>query len=171
MASPGMMQSGLSRELFESWCTDKRNGVIIAGYCVEGTLAKVSHSLRLLCCSWPELQRWQYPDRFFHWIVQVWFQKMRMEIGSRRCSQGWGINADPEWHDMIPRWLGGTISFRSIYLVLVKKKKNGKEAIWDKHMDTLIQCRKVLLMKSWRLCWGCLPDTLLIQSGWCQLKM
>ncbi len=42
MASPGMMQSGLSRELFESWCTDKRNGVIIAGYCVEGTLAKVS---------------------------------------------------------------------------------------------------------------------------------
>ncbi|XP_064603783.1 cleavage and polyadenylation specificity factor subunit 3-like [Liolophura sinensis] len=40
MASPGMMQSGLSRELFESWCTDKRNGCIIAGYCVEGTLAK-----------------------------------------------------------------------------------------------------------------------------------
>uniref|UniRef100_UPI00358E2A3F cleavage and polyadenylation specificity factor subunit 3-like n=1 Tax=Myxine glutinosa TaxID=7769 RepID=UPI00358E2A3F len=40
MASPGMMQSGLSRELFESWCSDKRNGVIIAGYCVEGTLAK-----------------------------------------------------------------------------------------------------------------------------------
>ncbi len=36
-----MMQSGLSRELFECWCTDKRNGVIIAGYCVEGTLAKV----------------------------------------------------------------------------------------------------------------------------------
>eukprot|EP00794_Sanderia_malayensis_P017062 gene17062-18780_t len=40
MASPGMMQSGLSRELFETWCTDRRNGVIIAGYCVEGTLAK-----------------------------------------------------------------------------------------------------------------------------------
>lgn len=40
MASPGMMQSGLSRELFENWCTDRRNGVIIAGYCVEGTLAK-----------------------------------------------------------------------------------------------------------------------------------
>lgn len=31
MASPGMMQSGLSRELFESWCTDAKNGVIIAG--------------------------------------------------------------------------------------------------------------------------------------------
>lgn len=40
MASPGMMQTGLSRELFENWCTDRRNGVIIAGYCVEGTLAK-----------------------------------------------------------------------------------------------------------------------------------
>ncbi|XP_068152069.1 cleavage and polyadenylation specificity factor 73 [Drosophila tropicalis] len=40
MASPGMMQSGLSRELFESWCTDPKNGVIVAGYCVEGTLAK-----------------------------------------------------------------------------------------------------------------------------------
>ncbi len=39
MASPGMLQNGLSRELFEAWCSDKRNGVIIAGYCVEGTLA------------------------------------------------------------------------------------------------------------------------------------
>ena len=36
-----MMQSGLSRQLFEAWCTDKRNGVIVAGYCVDGTLAKV----------------------------------------------------------------------------------------------------------------------------------
>ncbi|KAL3317877.1 Cleavage and polyadenylation specificity factor subunit 3 [Cichlidogyrus casuarinus] len=45
MASPGMLQSGLSRELFESWCTDTRNGVIIAGYCVEGTLAKQILSL------------------------------------------------------------------------------------------------------------------------------
>ena len=36
-----MMQSGLSRQLFEAWCTDKRNGLIVAGYCVEGTLAKV----------------------------------------------------------------------------------------------------------------------------------
>lgn len=40
MASPGMLQSGLSRELFEKWCSDKRNGVIIPGYCVDGTLAK-----------------------------------------------------------------------------------------------------------------------------------
>jgi len=40
MATPGMMQSGLSRELFEAWCSDSRNTCIIAGYCVEGTLAK-----------------------------------------------------------------------------------------------------------------------------------
>ena len=38
---PGMMQSGLSRELFENWCTDAKNGCIVAGYCVEGTLAKM----------------------------------------------------------------------------------------------------------------------------------
>ena len=30
----------LIRELFESWCADKKNGCVIAGYCVEGTLAK-----------------------------------------------------------------------------------------------------------------------------------
>jgi len=40
MASPGMLQSGLSRQLFERWCTDKRNGVILLGYAVDGTLAK-----------------------------------------------------------------------------------------------------------------------------------
>ena len=40
LASPGMLQTGVSRELFERWCTEARNGVIIAGYCVEGTLAK-----------------------------------------------------------------------------------------------------------------------------------
>lgn len=40
MASPGMLQSGMSRELFERWCPDKRNGLVIPGYVVEGTLAK-----------------------------------------------------------------------------------------------------------------------------------
>ena len=40
MASPGMLQNGLSRRLFEAWCTDKRNGVVLPGYSVEGTLAK-----------------------------------------------------------------------------------------------------------------------------------
>lgn len=40
MASPGMLQSGFSRELFERWCTNEKNGVVIPGYSVEGTLAK-----------------------------------------------------------------------------------------------------------------------------------
>lgn len=40
MASPGMLQSGLSRHLFERWCTFKNNTTLIAGYAVEGTLAK-----------------------------------------------------------------------------------------------------------------------------------
>lgn len=39
MASPGMLQSGLSRDLFERWCSDPRNTVILSGYSVEGTLA------------------------------------------------------------------------------------------------------------------------------------
>lgn len=40
LASPGMMQSGTSRELLERWAPDSRNGVIITGYSVEGTMAK-----------------------------------------------------------------------------------------------------------------------------------
>lgn len=34
------MQSGLSRELFEAWCQDPRNAVIIADFAVQGTLAR-----------------------------------------------------------------------------------------------------------------------------------
>ncbi|KAL6706005.1 endoribonuclease ysh1 [Coniothyrium glycines] len=41
LASPGMMQSGTSRELLERWAPDPRNGVIITGYSVEGTMAKL----------------------------------------------------------------------------------------------------------------------------------
>mmetsp|Transcript_16116 Transcript_16116/g.62848 ORF Transcript_16116/g.62848 Transcript_16116/m.62848 type:complete len:687 (+) Transcript_16116:16-2076(+) len=40
MASPGMLQTGHSRQLFERWCSSKKNGVLLPGYCVEGTLAK-----------------------------------------------------------------------------------------------------------------------------------
>lgn len=39
-ASPGMLQSGVSRQLFDRWATDPKNGVLIAGYAVENTLAK-----------------------------------------------------------------------------------------------------------------------------------
>jgi cleavage and polyadenylation specificity factor subunit 3 len=40
MASPGMLQNGFSRELLESWAEDSRNGLVVAGYVVEGTLGK-----------------------------------------------------------------------------------------------------------------------------------
>ncbi|KAG6856292.1 endoribonuclease ysh1 [Tephrocybe sp. NHM501043] len=40
LASPGFMQVGPSRELFEHWAPDSRNGLIITGYSIEGTLAR-----------------------------------------------------------------------------------------------------------------------------------
>lgn len=40
MASPGMLQNGQSRDLFERWCGDTKNGLVLTGYCVENTLAK-----------------------------------------------------------------------------------------------------------------------------------
>ena len=39
-ASPGMLQSGLSKNLFEKWCSNKNNGIVITGYCVDKTLAR-----------------------------------------------------------------------------------------------------------------------------------
>ena len=60
LASPGFMDNGPSRELFELWAPDSRNGVIITGYSIEGTLARVSfqdtYDAALLhvstCCEW-----------------------------------------------------------------------------------------------------------------------
>ncbi|KAF8380833.1 hypothetical protein HHK36_028327 [Tetracentron sinense] len=40
MASPGGLQSGLSRQLFDKWCSDKKNTCVLPGYAFEGTLAK-----------------------------------------------------------------------------------------------------------------------------------
>jgi len=37
MASPGMLQNGFSRDLFEKWCSDSKNGVVFTGYAVDGT--------------------------------------------------------------------------------------------------------------------------------------
>jgi len=49
MAGPGMLQSGLSRDLFLRWAPDKNNGIIFTGYSVEGTLAKqVMNSSKLI---------------------------------------------------------------------------------------------------------------------------
>lgn len=44
LASPGFLQTGPSRELLELWAPDPRNGLIITGYSIEGTLARVSGS-------------------------------------------------------------------------------------------------------------------------------
>lgn len=37
-ATPGMLHSGTSVQVFKEWCEDERNTLIIPGYCVEGTL-------------------------------------------------------------------------------------------------------------------------------------
>ncbi|KAF2396339.1 cleavage and polyadenylation specifity factor [Trichodelitschia bisporula] len=41
LATPGMMQNGASRELLERWAPDSRNGVVVTGYSVEGTMAQM----------------------------------------------------------------------------------------------------------------------------------
>ncbi|KAG9390548.1 Beta-Casp domain [Carpediemonas membranifera] len=40
MCSPGMLQSGVSRQLFDMWREDSKNLVVITGYAVEDTVAK-----------------------------------------------------------------------------------------------------------------------------------
>ena len=40
MASPGTVMSGMSRELFEMWCSDAKNTCILPGYVVKGTFAE-----------------------------------------------------------------------------------------------------------------------------------
>ncbi len=40
LASPGMLQHGFSRKLFDVWAEEEKNGVIISGYNVENTLAR-----------------------------------------------------------------------------------------------------------------------------------
>ena len=82
MASPGMMQSGLSRQLFEAWCTDKRNGVLIAGYCVEGTLAKVRERERENCV-WQTILlsgEWFGSECFmiFSWLIKIACERIHL---------------------------------------------------------------------------------------------
>ena len=45
LASPGFMQSGTSRQFLEMWAPDPRNGCLITGYSVEGTMARVCFNL------------------------------------------------------------------------------------------------------------------------------
>jgi cleavage and polyadenylation specificity factor subunit 3 len=53
LASPGFMQTGTSRQFLEMWAPDPRNGLIVTGYSVEGTMARVgipSNLLRFVNC-------------------------------------------------------------------------------------------------------------------------
>ncbi|TID30493.1 hypothetical protein CANINC_000846 [Pichia inconspicua] len=40
LASPGMLQSGVSRRILEKWAPDPKNSVILTGYSIDGTMAK-----------------------------------------------------------------------------------------------------------------------------------
>lgn len=42
MASDQFMKFGLSRELLEEWASESKNGVVVTGYSIEGTMARVS---------------------------------------------------------------------------------------------------------------------------------
>ena len=79
LASPGMLQSGVSRELLERWAPSDRNGVIITGYSVEGTMGKVIM---------------QEPDQ----IPAIMTSRGATNLGKR----GLGIGGDSE-KPMIPR--------------------------------------------------------------------
>lgn len=41
LASPGMMQNGVSRALLERWAPESKNAVIVTGYSVEGTMTNM----------------------------------------------------------------------------------------------------------------------------------
>lgn len=66
LASPGMLQSGMSRELLELWAPDGRNGLIVTGYSVEGTMARVSTSLFFLFTPGISV----YPTRTIHFFFK-----------------------------------------------------------------------------------------------------
>lgn len=37
-ASPGMLHGGYSLSIFKEWCSNKKNALIIPGYCMPGTV-------------------------------------------------------------------------------------------------------------------------------------
>ena len=71
LATPGMLQSGGSRVLLEKWASDAKNGLILAGYSVEGTMARVLHPQanegNTDCSIWFQnlLRLWHFRDRRF----------------------------------------------------------------------------------------------------------
>jgi hypothetical protein len=55
LATPSMLQSGLSRELFEAWCEDHRNGIIIADFAVQVRLPPLVTKCCFLCVALDKL--------------------------------------------------------------------------------------------------------------------
>ena len=68
LAAPAMLQSGFSRQLLEMWCGDPANGVVLADFHVQGTLARelTAHPEEI-----PSLQGYKLP--------------MRAQVRSCRC--------------------------------------------------------------------------------------
>ena len=75
LASPGFMQVGPSRELFELWAPDSRNGLIITGYSVEGTPARVSRTI-----SSPFIGRMYFIRNFLYLLGIQWIFSCSLSI-------------------------------------------------------------------------------------------
>jgi cleavage and polyadenylation specificity factor subunit 3 len=58
MATDQFMKFGLSRELLEEWAPESKNGVVVTGYSIEGTMARVS-----ACCSRKLINRQYWASR------------------------------------------------------------------------------------------------------------
>ena len=63
MATPQMLQGAHSRELLEKWAPDRKNGLIVTGYSIEGTMAKVSDAFLCLRTEGGKLER-VYADHY-----------------------------------------------------------------------------------------------------------
>lgn len=59
MATPSMLQSGLSRDLFEAWCEDDRNAIIICDFavqvCVHAQAPGIYHARALVAAEPPSI--------------------------------------------------------------------------------------------------------------------
>lgn len=68
LATPGMLQTGPSRELLDLWAPDPRNGLVVTGYSVDGTMARVSNGYLewALGCTYSLLYSYEDAIHFFH---------------------------------------------------------------------------------------------------------
>lgn len=80
LATPGMLQSGSSRELLELWAPDPRNGLIVTGYSVEGTLARVSLGF-ILGTVRIDLHVFSFCTPIYYLFVQSFCVRMGLQSG------------------------------------------------------------------------------------------